>query len=203
MSNTSSTDELIKELSKSIFSRGEIELASSGGTSRSQDDSMRPRNKDYGVHRPFFPHRVPPTMYSFRKPDQDEWKRIIKEFFEGQKCITCNANVLPQQFEVWIGEPLEDNAIPSSKRGQRMTEVLADIDNATVYNGDEVVDGPSAQPQTADTNKNFTDRELLTYNYGIIPMDGRDAFIAFAKPKMSCPNCGTNPGDSVSLVPKY
>jgi hypothetical protein len=203
MTNMEKTADLIKDLSLSILSREEIELKAGGGTSKSYDDLVRPRSGDYGVHRPFFPHRVPPTMYSFRKPDQDEWKRIIKEFFEGQKCITCNANVLPQQFEVWIGEPLEDNAIPSSNRDQRMTEVLADIDNATVYNGVEVVVGPSAQPQTADTNKNFTDRELLTYNYGIIPMDGRDAFIAFAKPKMSCPNCGTNPGDSVSLVPKY
>jgi len=34
-------------------------------------------------------------------------------------------------------------------------------------------------------------------------MDGRDAFIAFAKPKLPCPHCGTNPADSVSLMPKY
>ncbi|MDQ3836379.1 MAG: hypothetical protein M3270_05540, partial [Thermoproteota archaeon] len=38
--------------------------------------------------------------------------------------------VLPQQFEVWIGEPLEDdNALSPSKRNQRMSEVLAEIDN--------------------------------------------------------------------------
>jgi hypothetical protein len=203
MTNMGKTADLIKDLSLNILSRGEIELNQGGGTSKSYDDLVRPRSRDYGVHRPFFPHRVPPTMYSFRKPDDGEWKRIIKEFFEGKKCITCNAQVLPQQFEVWIGEPLEDNAIPSSKRDQRLSEVLADIDNAAVYNSDEVAVGPSVQPQTAGTSKSFTDRELLTYNYGIIPMDGRDAFIAFAKPKMSCPNCGTNPGDSVSLMPKY
>jgi hypothetical protein len=34
-------------------------------------------------------------------------------------------------------------------------------------------------------------------------MDGRDAFIAFAKPKLPCPICGTNPANSVSLMPKY
>jgi hypothetical protein len=34
-------------------------------------------------------------------------------------------------------------------------------------------------------------------------MDGRDAFIAFAKPKMTCPTCGTDPANSVSLMPKY
>ncbi len=203
MTNMGKTADLIKDLSLNILSREEIELNQGGGTSKSYDDLVRPRSRDYGVHRPFFSHRVPPTMYSFRKPDDGEWKRIIKEFFEGQKCITCNAQVLPQQFEVWIGEPQEDNAIPSSKRDQRMSEVLADIDNAAMYNSNEVAVGPSVQPQTAGTSKSFTDRELLTYNYGIIPMDGRDAFIAFAKPKMSCPNCGTNPGDSVSLMPKY
>ncbi|MDQ3837191.1 MAG: hypothetical protein M3270_09710 [Thermoproteota archaeon] len=205
MTNMEKTTELIKELSLGIFSRKEIELNSGGGTSKSYDDLVRPRSRDYGLYRPFFPNRVPPTMYSFRKPDDGEWKRIIKEFFEGQKCVTCNAEVSPHQFEVWIGEPLGDNTIPSSKRDQRMSDVLADLDNATVNNddNDDVIVDPYPQSQTADTDKNFTDRELLTYSYGIIPMDGRDAFIAFAKPKMSCPNCGANPSDSVSLMPKY
>jgi hypothetical protein len=205
MANTTRIADLIKDLSLSIFSREEIELNPSGGTSRSYDDFVRPRSRDYGLHRPFFPHRVPPTIYSFRKPDEGEWKRIIKEFFEGQKCITCNAEVLPQQFDVWIGEPLEDKVIPSSKIDQRMSEVLADIDSVSSNRGggdDAVIDFADEQ-QIIDSDKNVTDRELLTYNYGIIPMDGRDAFIAFAKPKLPCPNCGTNPGDSVSLMPKY
>lgn len=203
IANTEKTADLIKDLSLSIFSRKEIELNPGGGTSRSYDDVLRPRSRDYGLHRPYFPHRVPPTTYSFRKPNDGEWKRIIKEFFEGQKCITCNSEVLPQQFDVWIGEPLEDNAMLGSKSDQRMSEVLADIDNGIAYNGEDVVVAPSAMPQIADNDNNFTDRELLTYGYGIIPMDGRDAFIAFAKPKVSCPNCGTNPADSVSLMPKY
>ena len=201
---TGKTTDMIKELSLSILSREESELNPGGGTSKSYDDLVRPRSRDYGLHRPFFPHRVPPTMYSFRKPDDSEWKRIIKEFFEGQKCVTCNAEVMPQQFDVWIGEPLEDNAIPSSKRDQRMSDVLANIDDTTVNKGeDDFIVGPSGQPQTAHSDKNFTDRELLTFNYGIIPMDGKDAFIAFAKPKMSCPNCGANSESSVSLMPKY
>jgi hypothetical protein len=203
IANTEKTADLIKDLSLSIFSRKEIELNPGGGTSRSYDDVLRPRSRDYGLHRPYFPHRVPPTTYSFRKPNDGEWKRIIKEFFEGQKCITCNSEVLPEQFDVWIGEPLEDNAMLGSKSDQRMSEVLADIDNAIAYNSEDVVVAPSALPQIVDNDKNFTDRELLTYGYGIIPMDGRDAFIAFAKPKVSCPNCGTNPADSVSLMPKY
>jgi hypothetical protein len=148
-------------------------------------------------------------MYSFRRPNDGEWKRIIKEFFEGQKCVMCDAEVLPQQFEVWIGEPLEDNAIPSSKRDQRMSDVLAEIDNISSNRGKSdddaaAVVGTSAdKQQIIDSDMSITDRELLIHNYGIIPMDGRDAFIAFVKPKLPCPNCGANPGNSVSLMPKY
>jgi hypothetical protein len=116
---------------------------------------------------------------------------------------------LPQQFEVWIGEPLEDNAVPSSKGEQRMSEVLAEIDNISSNRGnggddhDAVVGGSADEQQIIDSDKSITDRELLINNYGIIPMDGRDAFIAFAKPKLPCSNCGANPGNSVSLMPKY
>ena len=204
MANTERTADLIKDLSLSIFSREEIELNAGGGTSRSYDDFVRPRSRDYGLHMPYFPHRVPPTMYSFRKPDDGEWKRIIKEFFEGQKCNTCDAEVLPQQFDIWIGEPLEDNAMPSSKRDQRMSEILADIDSvAANKGGNDAFVASSAEEQIIDSDKYVTDRELLTYSYGIIPMDGRDAFLAFAKPKLPCPHCGTNPADSASLMPKY
>src|SRR5919199_4488902 len=132
MANTDTSADLIKELSLIIFSQRETEVSPGSGTSRSYDDFVRPRSRDYGLHRPLFPHRVPPTMYGFREPDDGEWKRIIKEFFEGQKCVTCGAEVLPQQFEVWIGEPLEDdNALSPSKRNQRMSEVLAEIEGVT------------------------------------------------------------------------
>ena len=206
VANTERTADLIKDLALSIFSREETELNPAGVTSNSYDDSVRPRSRDYGLHRPYFPHRVPPTMYSFRKPDDSEWKRIINEFFEGHKCITCNAEVLPRQFDIWIGEPLEDGATPASNRDQRMSEVLADIDDSITANGaddDDAVVSSTDKLQIIDAEKKLTDRELLAYSYGIIPMDGRDAFIAFAKPKLPCPNCGTNPADSVSLMPKY
>ncbi len=89
-----------------------------------------------------------------------------------------------------------------------MSEVLAEIDNISSNRGkghdDDAVVGASAdEQQIIDSDKSITDRELLIHNYGIIPMDGRDAFIAFAKPKLPCPNCGANPGNSVSLMPKY
>lgn len=205
MANAERTADLIKDLSLSIFSREEIELNPRGGTSRSYEDLVRPRSRDYGLHRPHFLHRIPPTVYSFRKPDDGEWKRIIKEFFEGHKCVTCNAEVLPQQFDVWIGEPLEDNPIHDSKRDQRMSEVLADIDSVSANRGgdDAFIVASADEQQIIDSDMNITDRELLTYSYGIIPMDGRDAFIAFAKPKLPCPHCGRNPADSVSLMPKY
>ncbi len=206
MTNTERTTELIKDLSLSIFSREEIELNQGGGTSKGYDDFVRPRSKDYGLHRPYFPHRVPPTMYSFRKADDSEWKRIINEFFEGRKCITCNSEVLPQQFDIWIGEPLEDSVTTGSNRDLRMSDVLAGIDDNASANttGDDaaVVTSPD-KLQIIDYDTILTDRELLTYNYGIIPMDGRNAFIAFAKPKLPCPSCGTNPANSVSLMPKY
>jgi hypothetical protein len=202
LANTERTGDLIKDLSLGIFSREEIELNQAGGTSRSYDNLVRPRSRDYGFHRPYFPNRVPPTTYNFRKPDDGEWKKIIKEFFEGQKCISCNAEVLPQYFDVWIGEPLADNATTESKKDQRMNEVLADIDIVTANSNYESAVAPAAQPQIIDSDSNLTDRELLTYSYGIIPMDGRDAFIAFAKPKLPCPNCGLNPANSVSLMPK-
>lgn len=205
VANTERTADLIKDLALSIFSREETELNPAGVTSNSYDDSVWPRSRDYGLHRPYFPHRVPPTMYSFRKPDDSEWKRIINEFFEGHKCITCNAEVLPRQFDIWIGEPLEDSATPASNRDQRMSEVLADIDDSVTANGadDDAVVSSTDKLQIIDAEKKLTDRELLAYSYGIIPMDGRDAFIAFAKPKLPCPNCGTNPADSVSLMPNY
>ena len=205
MASTERTADLIKDLSLSILSREEIEFNPGGGTSRSYDDFVRPRSRDYGLHRPYFAHRVPPTMYSFRKPNEGEWKRIINEFFEGHTCITCNAEVLPRQFDIWIGEPLEDSATPASNRDQRMSEVLADIDDTVSAHGadDDAAVTSAGKHQTIDSGKKLTDRELLTYSYGIIPMDGRDAFIAFAKPKLPCPNCGTNPADSVSLMPIY
>jgi hypothetical protein len=90
-----------------------------------------------------------------------------------------------------------------------MSEVLTDIDSVSANanrggNRDDAVTVESAdERQIIDLDTNVTDRELLTYNYGIIPMDGRDAFIAFAKPKLPCPHCGTNPAGSVSLMPKY
>ena len=80
-----------------------------------------------------------------------------------------------------------------------MSEVLADIDNTTAFGHD----ASAIQEQTINSEQNITDREVLACSYGIIPMDGKDAFIAFAKPKLPCPTCGTNPANSVSLMPKY
>ena len=209
--NTDKTAALIKDLSQSIFSSKEIELNRGGESTRSAEDVVRPRSTDHGLHRSYFGHRVPPTTYSFRRADNEEWKRIIAEFFDGQRCITCSAEVLPDYFDIWIGEPLDDRATPTSESDQRMTEVLADIDNATTPNnntGDHhstTIHGDQKQEQPFIINPGYrlTDRELLTYSYGIIPMDGRDAFIAFAKPRLTCPHCGTNPAQSISLMPKY
>ena len=203
MANTDTSADLIKELSQIIFSQRETEVSPGSGTSRSYDDFVRPRSRDYGLHRPYLPDRAPPTTYSFRKPNDIEWKRINKEFLDGQKCITCDTPVLSDYFDIWIGEPNEDNVMPNSKKDQRMSDVLANIDNIAANKGTDDVIVAIAQPQTIDSDKNITDRELLTYGYGIIPMDGRDGFIAFAKSNQTCPRCGTDPANSVSLMPKY
>lgn len=200
--NTDRTVNLIKDLSQSIFSLEELEIRPGDGTNISYDDFVRPRSRDYGLHRPYFPHRVPPTTYRFRKPNDGEWKRIIKEFFDGQTCITCNSEVLPDYFEIWIGEALEDTATLPEKSDQTMTEILANIDSLSAK-GSSDADATATTHQIIDSDKNITDRELLTYSYGIIPMDGRDAFIAFAKPKQLCPKCGCDPTKSVSLMPNY
>jgi hypothetical protein len=203
MANTDASADLIKELSQIIFSQRETEVSPGNGTSRSYDDFVRPRSRDYGIRRPYFHHRVPPTTYSFRKPNDMERKRINKEFFDGQKCIACDTLVLPDYFDIWIGEPNEDNVMTQSKKEQRMSDVLANIGNIAANKGIDDVIVAIAQPQTIDSDKNITDREVLTYGYGVIPMDGRDGFIAFAKSNQTCPRCGTDPANSVSLMPKY
>jgi hypothetical protein len=69
-----------------------------------------------------------------------------------------------------------------------MNEVLVGIDSITANRGSGgLIIASNDEQQFIDSDKNFTDRELLSYSYGIIPMEGRDAFIAFAKPKMACP----------------
>jgi hypothetical protein len=205
MGNIDNTRELIKELSQNIISRQEVQTNPDNGTSISYDDLVLPRSRDYGLHRPDFAHRVAPTIYSFRKPNDEEWKRIVAEFLEGQRCITCNELVLPDYFNIWIGEPLSDdennNATANAKQDQRFSEVLANFDSVNMQSNQDEESVGITQRQTIGNNA--TDRELLVQGYGIIPMDGRDAFIAFAKPKMTCPTCGTDPANSVSLMPKY
>lgn len=205
--DTRRATELIKDLSLSVFSRGESEEYGGSGTGTSYDNLVRPRSKDYGLYRPHFAHRVPPTTYRFRKPNDAEWKRIIGEFFTDMKCVNCDTDVLPEQFDVWIGEPLEDNTTLGTKRDQRMSEVRGGINAGAIINKDKnhnpIIDDIYDQQYLINHDIQITDREVLTYNYGVIPMDGRDAFIAFAKPKNVCPNCGSNPADSVSLMPKY
>lgn len=205
--NTRRAADLIKDLSLSVSSRGESDEHGGSGTGTSYDNLVRPKSKDYGLYRPHFAQRVPATTYRFRKPSDTEWKRIIEEFFTGMKCVNCSSDVLPKQFDVWIGEPLEDNATLDAKKDQRMSEVLAGIKTGANINKDQKhspdIDVIYDQQYLINYGTQITDREVLTCNYGVIPMDGRDAFIAFAKPMNACPNCGSNPADSVSLMPKY
>jgi hypothetical protein len=45
---------------------------------------------------------------------------------------------------------------------------------------------------TLDSTLHPTEMEILEIGYSILPMDGRNGFIAFAKPLRDCPTCGYN-----------
>jgi hypothetical protein len=56
---------------------------------------------------------------------------------------------------------------------------------------------------TLDSKIYSTDREILELGYGILPMDGRNGFIAFAKLIRNCPTCGYNTWNSMSVSPNF
>src|SRR5919107_3196112 len=147
---------------------------------------VTPRSRDYGKGRPsYIPNKQPPTTYSLRKKlSPDEINRLQKEFM-GETCDGCGRKILLDDFDIWIGEPLKRT--PSNVKDQRMSDVLANLTTATTI---------TKESATNNIIINFnskihpTDREILELGYGILPMDGRDGFIAFAKPIQDCPTCG-------------
>jgi hypothetical protein len=80
---------------------------------------------------------------------------------------------------------------PSKVQDQRMSDILSDSIDAVEKkytsnandNNDVVILDPKFHP---------TERDILELGYGILPMDGRNGFIAFAKPLNDCPMCGYN-----------
>ena len=158
---------------------------------------VTPRSRDYGKGRPsYIPNKQPPTTYSLRKKlSPDEINRLEKEFM-GETCEDCGRKILLDDFDIWIGEPMRRT--PSNVQDQRMSDILAD--STTTLTKESVNNNISI---TLDSKIHSTDREILELGYGILPMDGRNGFIAFAKPIRNCPTCGYNTWNSMSVSPNF
>jgi hypothetical protein len=157
---------------------------------------VTPRSRDYGKRRPsYIPNKQPPTTYSLRKKlSPDEINRLQKEFME-ETCEDCGRKILLDDFDIWIGEPMRRT--PSNVQDQRMSDILAD---STTIKKDSANNNIT---MTLDSKIHSTDREILELGYGILPMDGRNGFIAFAKPIRNCPTCGHNTWNSMSVSPNF
>jgi hypothetical protein len=157
---------------------------------------VTPRSRDYGKGRPsYIPNKQPPTTYSLRKKlSPDEINRLQKEFM-GETCEDCGRKILLDDFDIWIGEPIRRT--PSNVQDQRMSDILADSTTITKDSANNNV------TMTLDSKIHSTDREILELGYGILPMDGRNGFIAFAKPIRNCPICGYNTWNSMSVSPNF
>lgn len=157
---------------------------------------VTPRSRDYGKGRPsYIPNKEPPTTYSLRKNLRpDEFKRLQKEFM-GETCEDCGRKILLDDFDIWIGEPMRRT--PSNVQDQRMSDILANSTTITKESANNNI------TISLDSKIHSTDRELLELGYGILPMDGRNGFIAFAKPIRNCPICGYNTWNSMSLSPNF
>ena len=157
---------------------------------------VTPRSRDYGKGRPsYIPNKQPPTTYSLRKKlSPDEINRLQKEFM-GETCEDCGRKILLDDFDIWIGEPMRRT--PSNVQDQRMSDILA---NSTTMTKESANNNISI---TLDSKIHSTDREILELGYGILPMDGRNGFIAFAKPIRNCPTCGYNTWNSMSVSPNF
>jgi hypothetical protein len=157
---------------------------------------VTPRSRDYGKRRPsYIPNKQPPTTYSLRKKlSPDEINRLQKEFM-GETCEDCGRKILLDDFDIWIGEPMRRT--PSNVQDQRMSDILAD---STTIKKDSANNNIT---MTLDSKIHSTDREILELGYGILPMDGRNGFIAFAKPIRNCPTCGHNTWNSMSVSPNF
>jgi len=158
---------------------------------------VTPRSRDYGKGRPsYIPNKEPPTTYSLRKKlSPDEINRLEKEFM-AETCEDCGRKILLDDFDIWIGEPMRRT--PSNVQDQRMSDILAN--SKTTLTKESVNNNIT---MTLDSKIHSTDREILELGYGILPMDGRNGFIAFAKPIRNCPTCGYNTWNSMSVSPNF
>jgi hypothetical protein len=155
-------------------------------TTRLKDTT--PRSRNYGKMRQhYIANKQPPTAYKLRNRfSVDERNRLQKEF-EDETCVGCSRRITLEDFDIWVGEPIKRT--PLNVQDKRMSDMLA--------NSSTEVTGKSADNNNVglacnslDPKLHPTEREILELGYGLLPMDGRDGFIAFAKPLRNCPVCG-------------
>ncbi len=171
-------------------------------TESPRSNSVTPCSRDYGKRRAsYFQSKQPPTVYNLRKPTTEEISKLQTEF-DSERCNGCGQKILLKSFDIWLGSPMAKT--PSNVKDQRMTDILANtpiIKNQEV-NREEKVDSNNIE-NIINSKKHPTEREILELGYGIVPMDGRDGFIAFAKPIEKCPTCGYNIWNSISISPNF
>ena len=188
MQNLHSNQEFEGFIKEIMFARNSSNQSRDNKGSQSEN-LVSPRSRDYGKKRPsYFPDKQPPTTYGLRKKMvPDEINRLQKELTM-QSCDGCGRKILLDDFDIWIGDPIKET--PSNTKDQRISDMHA---------GSSIITKESASNKTInfDSKPHITDREILEFGYSVLPMDGRDGFIAFAKPVQDCPTCGYKIWNSV------
>jgi hypothetical protein len=149
---------------------------------------VTPRSRNYGKVRPsYFASKQPPNIYRLRKNLSAAESKRLQDNFTDKTCTICGRKILFEDFDIWIGEPMKRT--PSNVQDQRMSDMLS---NSTAEIEKDYVNTNGNDAVILDPKIHPTEREILEIGYSILPMDGRNGFIAFAKPKSDCPTCGYN-----------
>ena len=154
---------------------------------------VTPRSRNYGKLRmsSYLQDKQPPSTYKLRKNLSTGESKIVQDNFANKACIVCGRKILFEDFDIWIGEPMKRT--PSNVQDQRMSDIFS---NSTTKLRREYTANPNNNNNNnaviVDPNFHPTEREILGLGYSILPMDGRNGFIAFAKPLDDCPTCGYN-----------
>ncbi len=190
LSSNKDTEMLINEIVLGTKSPTSASPSSSSTKKKDKEDLVTPRSRNYGKARlSYFANKQPPNTYKLRKNLSTAEAKRLQDNFTDRECVICGRKILFEDFDIWIGEPMKRT--PSSVQDQRMSDILSDYTaelkkeyaTTTNDNNNSVILDPKFHP---------TEREILELGYSILPMDGRNGFIAFAKPLNDCPTCGYN-----------
>ena len=151
---------------------------------------VTPRSRNYGKERTssYLQNKQPPSTYKLRRNLSTYEAERLQDNFTNKACVICGRKILFENFDIWIGEPMKQT--PSKVQDQRTSDILSNSTDAVekkytsnANDNNVVILDPKFHP---------TERDILELGYGILPMDGRNGFIAFAKPLNDCPTCGYN-----------